>query len=90
MSEFKCPKCGAKLAVSASQTKQAMTVDDAKTLFPSELEAMLTFEEEGNFIIIKPRHFLGSDSFAKVASIVRDAGGEYISAGKMSHFKIGR
>ena len=66
------------------------TVEDVRVLFPSDLETMLTFEETGNYIVIKPRRFLGSDNFAKIASIVRSAGGEYISAGKNSHFKVPR
>jgi len=51
---------------------------------------MLHFEEEAEYIIIKPRRFLGSENFAKIASIVRGAGGEYISAGKESHFRVSR
>jgi hypothetical protein len=32
--------------------------------------------------------FLGSENFAKIASAVRGMGGEYISAGKDSHFRV--
>jgi hypothetical protein len=63
-------------------------VEDVKMMFPDELEGLLNFTEEGNFIKIKPRQYLGSDNFAKIASIIRGAGGEYISAGKDSHFRI--
>jgi hypothetical protein len=49
---------------------------------------MLTFEEKDDYIIIKPKQFLGSDNFSKIASKVRENGGEYISAGKGSHFRI--
>lgn len=63
-------------------------IEDAKTLFPRDLEEMLEFEEKEEFIVIRPRRYLGSENFAKIASIVRDAGGEYISAGKESHFRI--
>lgn len=66
------------------------TIDDIKTLFPRDLEEMLMFEEKEEDIIVKPRQFLGSENFAKIASIVRDAGGEYISAGKESHFRVPR
>ncbi len=69
-------------------SEEARTIDNAKMLFPEDLEEMLTFEETGNYIVIKPRQYLGSENFAKIASIVRDAGGEYISAGKESHFRI--
>ena len=83
---FKCPNCGASLTVSAQ--KQETSATDIKGLFPQELETMLTFTEEGQYAIIKPRKFLGSEAFSKIASIVRGANGEYISAGKESHFRI--
>jgi hypothetical protein len=78
-------------APSASAPTEGMrTIEDIRVLFPSDLEEMLTFEESGNYILIRPRRFLGSDNFSKIASIVRGAGGEYISAGKQSHFKVPR
>jgi len=66
------------------------SVKDVRTLFPKELEDMLNFDETGKYIIIKPRQYLGSENFAKIASIVRGTGGEYISAGKESHFRVPR
>ncbi len=56
--------------------------------FPEELESLLGFEEKGDYIIIKLMGFLGSEKFAKIASAVRGMGGEYISAGKESHFRV--
>jgi len=64
------------------------SIDDVKMMFPQELEGLLTFNEKGDYIIIKPRQYLGSENFAKIASIIRGTGGEYISAGKDSHFRI--
>lgn len=61
-----------------------------KMLFPQELETLLTFEDKGDYIQIKPRQFLGSENFAKIASVVRAVNGEYVSAGKDSHFRIFR
>jgi hypothetical protein len=63
---------------------------DVRTMFPTEFESMLNFTETPQYIIIKPRQFLGSDNFAKIAAIVRSNGGEYISAGKESHFRLPR
>jgi len=63
-------------------------IEQVKNNFPKDLAELLTFEIEENCTIIRPRQFLGSDNFAKIASIVRNLGGEYISAGKESHFKI--
>ena len=63
-------------------------IPDVRMMFPDELEGLLNFTEKETYIIIKPRQYLGSDNFAKIASIIRGAGGEYISAGKDSHFRI--
>lgn len=72
----------------AEERKRA--IEDIRVLFPENLGGMLSFEEVKDFVVIKPRQFLGSENFAKIAAIVRDAGGEYISAGKESHFRIPR
>lgn len=89
MSEFRCPKCGAALTVAANaEPKRTLLTQDAKALFPKELEDLLTFEENQTHIIVKTKRFLGSDDFSKIAAIVRANKGEYISAGKDSHFKI--
>jgi hypothetical protein len=72
--------------VQAPERKKAL--EDVRLSFPEDLESLLTFEEKGDYIIVKPRQFLGSENFAKVASTVRGMGGEYISAGRDSHFRI--
>jgi hypothetical protein len=69
-------------------TERGDSAKEVRKLFPKELEDMLFFEDQGEYIIIKPRRFLGSENFAKIASIIRGAGGEYVSAGRDSHFKI--
>lgn len=91
MTEFKCPECGAVLSVVAKKrASKSVSVEDLKMMFPEDLENLLSFEEKEDRILIKPRQFLGSDNFAKIASIVRASGGEYISAGKESHFRIAK
>ena len=64
------------------------SIVDIRSAFPKELENMLFFEDAGTHIIIKPRAYLGSENFAKIAAVVRGEGGEYISAGKESHFRV--
>jgi hypothetical protein len=64
------------------------TVEDIRMSFPPDLENLLSIEERDEYIIVKPRQFLGSENFAKIASAVRGMGGEYISAGKDSHFRV--
>ena len=75
-------------AISAASSEKKRGINDVKQAFSSELAGMLIFEESGTLIIVKPRRFLGSDNFAKIASIVRNLGGEYVSAGRNSHFKV--
>jgi hypothetical protein len=59
-------------------------------LFPEDLRNLLSFEEQADAIIIRSRQYLGSENFAKIAAVVREASGEYISQGKQSHFRIPR
>ena len=73
---------------SLTELSRLRSLDDIRMSFPEELEARLGFEEKGDYIIIKPKQFLGSENFAKIASAVRGMGGEYISAGKDSHFRV--
>jgi len=69
---------------------QKLDITQVKQAFTPELAGMLLFEETGNLIIVKPRRFLGSDNFAKIAAVVREIGGEYVSAGRNSHFKVAK
>jgi len=75
-------------AAPVAPTERMRAIPDVQALFPKGLAEMLDFEEKEKFIVIRPRQFLGSENFAKIASIVREAGGEYISAGKESHFRL--
>ncbi|KON31883.1 hypothetical protein AC477_03685 [miscellaneous Crenarchaeota group-1 archaeon SG8-32-1] len=74
--------------VSPSPSSKKRGLNEIKQIFSTEIAGMLLFEEIGSYIVVKPKRFLGSDNFAKIASVVRELGGEYISAGKNSHFKI--
>jgi hypothetical protein len=65
-----------------------MNVEQAQALFPEALRDLLSFEQQGNYIVIRPRQFLGSENFSEIGRIIRENGGEYISAGKQSHFRI--
>jgi len=78
----------APVAVSHEVHENKTSVDDVRLAFPEDLEALLSFQEKGDYIMVKPRQFLGSENFAKIASAVRGLGGEYISAGKDSHFRV--
>jgi hypothetical protein len=75
-------------ATVSHEIHEKKTIEDIRLAFPEDLEHLLNFEDKGDYIIVKPRQFLGSENFAKIASAVRGMGGEYISAGKESHFRV--
>jgi len=69
--------------------EKTITIENIQDMFPPDLANLLYFEDAGEHIIVKPRQYLGSDNFRRVASIIRDRlSGEYISAGKDSHFRV--
>lgn len=68
--------------------ERSKALEDIKMMFPDDLEGLLGFEEQAEYVVIQPRQFLGSENFSKVASIVRGIGGNYVSAGKSSHFRV--
>ena len=82
------PAAPAPTPVTPEVYEKETSIEDVKMMFPEDLENMLSFEDKEDYIMIKPRQFLGSENFAKIASIIRGIGGEYISAGKESHFRV--
>jgi hypothetical protein len=59
--------------------------------FLVEPNPLLIIDENtsAQFIIVKPNGFLGGGNFPKIAGIIKnDLGGEYVSQGKGSHFKV--
>jgi hypothetical protein len=80
------PQAPAPVSHEVHETQKS--IEDIRMVFPEDLEILLNFEEKGDYIIVKPRQFLGSENFAKIASAVRGMGGEYISAGRDSHFRV--
>ena len=91
-SHFKIPRLAKQTKLAKEDTKTSKLpsspINDVKALFPEELESMLKFEEKDGDVKISPRQFLGSENFAKIASIVRGIGGSYVSQGRESHFKV--
>jgi hypothetical protein len=54
------------------------------------VEDLLKIDNESStmMVMVRPAQYLGSDNFSKVAAIVRGLDGQYVSAGKNSHFEI--
>jgi virulence-associated protein VagC len=67
---------------------QVSVLEPKRPIFPEPYGEMILITEEGHSWIIKPRQFLQTSDFAEIARIVKQYGGEYVSAGKSSHFRI--
>lgn len=87
-SETVKPQEAAKGPIPLSPKGSSSKLEDVKSLFSKDLEDLLVFEQKEDIVTIRPRQWLGSENFSKVASIVRGVGGEYVSDGKNSHFRI--
>lgn len=64
------------------------SIDQLKEAIPKDLADTITFEENDEYFIIRPRGYLGTENFVKVLDAVRQFGGEYVSRGKESHFRV--
>lgn len=67
-----------------AQTQQSSN----KPVFPEIYAEMVTVMDRGSFWQITPKAFLKTEDFVEIARIVKQLGGDYVSAGKFSHFKI--
>jgi hypothetical protein len=56
--------------------------------FTEEIDQKLNYKQQNSSILIHPKNFLGSEIFAEISTIVRRLRGEYISAGRDSHWRI--
>lgn len=73
-----------------TQSEVSPRVAEIKLRF-GELAELLSFDDgsSAQYVIVRPKQFLGSENFAKIAGIVKnELGGQYVSAGKGSHFLI--
>jgi hypothetical protein len=80
-------KHGGKPSGKPESTERAQ-LNKIKAAFPEDLQPLLTFEVQGEICVIKARQFLGTENFAKIASVVRGLGGQYVSEGKNSRFEL--
>ena len=61
---------------------------ELREAFPEDLRVLVDFEAVEGRVLIKPKRFLGRENFTRIAEIVKQAGGEYVSAGRESHFLV--
>ena len=70
--------------------RMQVTMEKVVSSIPAKIREKLVFEEDDEEIRVKPQEFLGRDDFRTVASKIQDLGGEYISAGRSSYFRVPR
>ncbi len=63
-------------------------IQKVKERFLDKWIERIEFLHQENFIIVKTKQYLNTDDFEELRAIIKDFGGEYVSAGKDSHFKI--
>jgi hypothetical protein len=73
-----------------SQLSPIKSLAELQAKIPSEFKDLLTYEENQRYFIIRPRQYLGAENFSKVLDAVKECGGEYVSKGKDSHFRVPR
>ena len=81
------PQTKQTIATSLTAPGEAITVSISE-MFPEDLRAMIKFEEANECILVRPKQYLGPENFAKIGAIIRQLNGEYISSGKLSHFRV--
>jgi hypothetical protein len=69
---------------------QRPQVSDNKNapIFPEPFAEMLTISDQGSYWQIKPKAFLNTGDFSEILRIIKQYSGEYVSAGKSSHFRV--
>lgn len=77
------------LAVPEAPVPPRISVESVRSRLAEYLKEISVSEEEEG-IVVKPVGYLGRDKFASIAAIVRELGGNYISAGRESRFLIPR
>jgi len=55
---------------------------------PEIYAALVTMKDEGAAWVLRPRQFLRKEDFNEILTIVKQYGGQYVSAGRSSYFKI--
>lgn len=63
-------------------------ITDIELQFTEQQAKQLNFEQKEKKWIIKPKFHLESQDFAEIAAKIRTLGGQYVSAGKDSHFEV--
>jgi len=61
-------------------------VEETEMWLKEELD-LVSIEEVGEYVVIRPKAYLPKPDWDRINNTVREHGGEYVSAGKESHWK---
>jgi len=94
----KCPRCQEELILDLLVPPEAYkepgkprSPQDVSAALPEALQKLVTVSaKDDDTITVKPNRYLGTEKFGILAQAIRDLGGEYVSAGKDSHFQVPR
>jgi len=76
--------------VQPSPKPKLETISSISETFPPDLAGRVYFEQTDKYVLVKPREYLDTEKFRKIYEVVQEHGGEYVSAGKDSHWRIPR
>ena len=68
--------------------RQYVTVDVVRDAVPKAVLKSLTFEDDGEYVVVRFRRFVKPEDFRVLAEAVKGLGGEYVSLGETGYFRI--
>ena len=95
---IKCPRCGANLSAKLMcELRDAETyqtpIEHGKVyqkFTPEQANKLTITNVDKGYVYLKAKVWLGSEEFSEIIQVVKELGGEWVSQGKDSHFKIPR
>ena len=68
--------------------RRYVTVDVVRVAVPKAVLKSLTFEDDGEYVVVRFRRFVKPEDFRVLAEAVKGLGGEYVSLGETGYFRI--
>jgi len=65
-----------------------VTVDVVRNAIPKGVLKSLTFEDVGEYVVVRFKRLVKPEDFRAVAETVKGLGGEYVSLGKAGYFRV--
>lgn len=77
---------------SEQEPQKVLTIQTVRKMLPDDYDRLFTYHQTEDHVVLRFKEYLGDKRlFAQIAGLIRDQlGGEYISAGRDSHFRVPR